>query len=716
MRSIKKPRGHRISSSANTKRHFDYNNCIYAKDHYGKYLIVKNTKVDTSKHNRIYISRVEQIEFIKHADNVYPEEIRQGADKRFKNPTQFHILDRFPKYQELIWNLLFKLEEKSTRPYTTSIIKGLGSILDILINTDKNLTLKDADSFHHTHHASIQESITLKQYGTFDYISAAWKHIIKLRSEQDLPISFNKRETINSSKNQAIPLDIVFQLDYYAQKELDEILSHINQLEEWSKEYDSIDELFSLENLTYSYYKESSKQGNWSTLNKIAIELYNIDLLCYTQTKLDKLGTRCYSYKDEEQRQQHKKLLYIAKDGMDININNKKMIIFWLKRISEDFPLLTKYKAPFKNIWKSPLKVTAQVRCKKIGIDLSDLINMITPQPKHLYPLFLILLIRTGVNQEVIRTWSVTKMGNGQYELGEKWGQGIMIAGNKYRGNTKQVSIISKKSVEEKYLKAFLNWLYPIYDISSSSNFFQYVSLEGKIAVFSKKVLKNLLSNKYSFFHKYQIYDDGKRIYSIDHRYLRASKNYSRYLEGYGKWVREKELGHQGESTESKHYRKSNEWRIGSRHQIASSQNQLISFIKGENNNERLSKAFQTPFCECSDPQNPTYKNAKKIEDDDVCTSWRKCLTECNNQKSVIPSVHGPLITAWRDLMEEKKGDFWLTEDWEKEFLLDIDTANSILDQFTEDEKALCSQQATKYTQFINSLLLKAIQNETKRV
>jgi len=715
MRPIKMPRGHRKSSSVITKRHFDYNNSIYAEEHYGKYLIVKNTNVDEAKHNRIYISRAEQIEFIKHSNNVYPEDIKKGADKRYKKPTQFHLLDRFPKYQVFIWSLLVNLDTQSTRPYTTSIIKGLGSILDILINANKNLTLKDADSFNHTHHASIQESINLKQYGIFDYISAAWKYIIKSRSEQDLPISFNKPDTKTNPDNQAIPLDIVFQLDYYAQKELDEIVSHINQLEEWTKEYDGIDELFSLENLTYSYYKESSKQGNWSTLNKIAIELYNIDLQCYTQTKLDKQGKRYYSYKDEEQRQQHKKLLNIAKNGIDININNKKMLVFWLKRISKDFPLLTKYKAPFEKIWTSPLKVTAQVRCKKIGIDLSDLINMVTPQPKHLYPLFLILLIRTGVNQEVIRTWSVAKEGNDQYALGEKWGQGIMIAGNKYRGNTEQVSIISKRSVEEKYLKAFMNWLHPIYKISSSTIFFQYVSLEGKIAIFSKKVLKNHLLSIYSFFNKYKIHDEGKRIYSIDHRYLRASKNYSRYLEGYGKWVRQKELGHQSESTEPKHYRKSNEWKIGSGHQIASSQNQLISFIKGEDNNKRLSKAFQTPFCECSDPKNPKYKNAEKIEDNDVCRSWRKCLTECNNPKSIIPSVHGPLITAWRDLMEEKKDDFWRTEDWEKEFKLDINAANSVLDQFTEEEKALCSQQAQKYTQFINSLLLKAIENKTKR-
>ncbi|MFT7879064.1 MAG: hypothetical protein ABXS91_01610 [Sulfurimonas sp.] len=714
MRSIKKPRGNKKSSSATVKKHFDYNNSIYAEKHYGKYLIVKNTKVDTNKHNRIYISRVEQIEFIKHPDNVYQKDTRQASESKFKKPTQFHLLDSFPEYKQLIWELLSTLNEKSTRPYTTSIIKGLGSILNILIGSNENLVLKDADSFNHAHHVTIQESINNNTTGYFDYISAAWKFIVRSRTYQDLPLSFSKPE-VDQTKY-AIPPDVVYQLDYYAQIELNEIVSNINQLQDYLKEFDSIDELFSLQNLAYThYYAQGNNPAFNYTINRISKELYSIDLKCYRQIKYDKFGKRYFTYKDETQKQQHKKLLAIAKNGMDINISDEEMLILWLCRIAEDFPFLTKYKKPFEKVWATPIKRMAEARCKALGIMFSDFKNRITPSAKHLYPLFLLLSVRAGPNQEVIKSWTVNKTEDGKYKLGEKWGNGLMITGNKYRGNTEQVAIISQRSPEEKYIKAYLDWLSPVYDVSNSSIFLQYASEEGKVAIFTRRVIQSYLKQPHSFYNKYEIYDNEERIYSIDHRYLRASKNYSRYLEGYGKWVRQKELGHQSESTEPKHYRKSYEWKIGSGHQIASSQNQLISFIKGENNNQRLIKAFQTPFCECSDPKNPTYKNAKKIGDDDVCTSWRKCLTECNNPKSIIPSVHGPLITAWRDLMEEKENDFWRTEDWEKEFRLDIDAANSVLDQFTEEEKTLCSQQAPRYTQFINSLLLKAIENRTKR-
>ena len=73
------------------------------------------------------------------------------------------------------------------------------------------------------------------------------------------------------------------------------------------------------------------------------------------------------------------------------------------------------------------------------------------------------------------------------------------------------------------------------------------------------------------------------------------------------------------------------------------------------------------------------------------------------------------MITAWRDIMQEKQNYFWRIEDWEKEFVLDFKAANSILDQFTEKERIQCSKLAPKYTQFINSLLLKSIENKTKR-
>lgn len=714
MRQIKMPRGHKESSSHIAKRHFDYNNSIYAEEHYGKYLIVKNTRIDTNKHNRIYMSRVDQIAFIKHPDNIYKEDTRQAAEKKFKNPTKFHVLDTFPKYEKFIWNLLSKLDNKSTRPYTTSIVKGLGSILHTLINSDENLMLKDSDSFNHSHHAAIQESVNNGTSGYFDYISATWKFIVKSRTNQDLPLSFSKPES-NETKY-AVPPDVVYQLDYYSQIELEKIIDNITQLNEWLKEYNCIDELFSLKNLAYTHYHAGGNQPAFNfTLNRIAKELHGVDLKCYRQIKYDQSGKKYFAYITKEQEKEHKKLLTIAKGGMNLNICNEKMLIFWLKRISYNFPFLTEYNKPFNKVWTSPLNVTAAARCKALGIKLSDLKNKIAPSPKHLYPLFLMLLIRAGTNQEVIRSWTVKQTKNGKYELGEKWGNGLMITGDKFRGHTEQVAIISKRSPEEKYIKAYLDWLQPLYDVSNSSIFLQYSSEEGKVATFTKSTIQSYLKQNHSFYRQYEIYDDEERIYSIDHRYLRASKNYSRYLEGYGKWVRQTELGHQGESTEPKHYRKSNEWKIGSGHQIASSQNEIISFVKGESDNKRLSKAFQTPFCECSDPKNPTYKNAEKVGDDDVCTSWRKCLTECNNPKSIIPTVHGPLITAWRDLMEEKENDFWRTEDWEKEFRLDIDAANSVLDQFTEEEKALCSKQAPRYTQFINSILVKAIENKTKR-
>jgi len=513
MRQIKIPRGHRKSSLEATKKHFDYDNSIYAEEHYGKYLIVKNTNVNTTKHNRIYISRIEQIEFIKHPDNVYQKDIRQGAENKYKKPTKFHLLDTFPDHRKFIWNLLSKLDNTSTRPYATSIIKGLRSILNILIGSDDRLILKNADSFNHTHHTAIQESINSGTSGYVDHISATWKFIVKSRTKQDLPLSFFKTEIGIEKTNQVLPLDVVYQLDFYAQMELDKIMPQIAQLKKWMKEFDSLGELFNLQNLTYThYYLQGNNPAFNYTIGRTTKELYSIDLKCYRQTKYDKCGKKYYLYKNEEQRQQHEKLLAIAKDGMDLSINNEKMLIFWLKRIAEDFPFLTKYKAPFEKVWISPINVMAQARCKALGIKLADLKSKIAPNAKHLYPLFLIILIRTGANQEVIRSWTVNKTENGEYELGEKWSQGRMIVGNKFRGNTEQVSIISKRSVEEKYLRVYLDWLCPIYNASNSRNFLQYASEGGKVNTLSTSVVQNYLKQDYNLYHKYEIYNDGERI------------------------------------------------------------------------------------------------------------------------------------------------------------------------------------------------------------
>jgi hypothetical protein len=116
-------------------------------------------------------------------------------------------------------------------------------------------------------------------------------------------------------------------------------------------------------------------------------------------------------------------------------------------------------------------------------------------------------------------------------------------------------------------------------------------------------------------------------------------------------------------------------------------------------------KVFNTPMAKCKDPFKPTYKGAKKISSNDVCTNWRKCLTECD-QSDVMAPIHGPVIVAWRDCMDDMLDVYPSIEAWEKEFLLDHMAAEATLGHFSKEILQACEQESPKYIEFVRREIL----------
>lgn len=113
-------------------------------------------------------------------------------------------------------------------------------------------------------------------------------------------------------------------------------------------------------------------------------------------------------------------------------------------------------------------------------------------------------------------------------------------------------------------------------------------------------------------------------------------------------------------------------------------------------------------MADCKNNKSPTFRNAPVLKENEVCSDWCKCLTECN-KSFVITKVHGPVIVSWINYLDKEKEKFIRIEDWNKEYLEDYEAANDVLSRFPEDDIIYCNKEAYKYDNFVKMKFFKTI-------
>jgi hypothetical protein len=674
-------------------RFFDRTYNLFALEHYGHYIM----GIKKERSIRIYLTENKYLEFVEERINrkeyYYPKKI---------NSSKVFIYTKYPQYTDFIKDAINLMVD--TKSYSI-IIRRLNGFI-IFLEQYKKLDLQINSIIE------IDNEIEKIIYKLAEKSDLKKKDKINLRGFfgflEKINLSFNSINYFDNlvyHKTKALHSTIIHQLEYYSILEIKKIIKNVEEYYNWKEEFKNI-KLFSLPNLAKTFYdnielKKLKYQSNVK-INELSNELYSIDLIQWKERRGDK-----YRYTNEEQMLKHLELKQIAEDGININIENEKMFFFWFNEVVPDYPFNNQVQDKYKKVFK--MSFFKDKFYTYLGGNISIFYRRLSPTIHELYPLFLLLLIREGLNSEVLSDWKVTKTKDGSFAVGDKTPFCLSIISNKGRGS-KQIHVsIHNDSEQIHFIDFYLKWLETIYLRSDNNHFFQYFSLVKGPSF--KKWTPNSLTmatalNDKTFYSKYKIYDqDNSRIYSINHQRIRPYNNYADHLKGYSNFERQIRKSHNKIDTQA-HYENSTEWTEQKNHNIAKTQELLVDIFKGkiDRSNHFAVELFQPGlFADCANTKEPTYYGAKDLKDDENCTNWRYCLIECDKAR-VIPEVHGKTIYAWIKFMEEEKERFYHLSDWDKEYALDYEAASVVFNELTEDEKYVAKE---KYTDYLDVVQIK---------
>lgn len=712
--STKLPRGSfEPQSSKRARKHLDIVNPLLAEEHYGQYLIVKNDLSDRFKHSRQYLHHEALLEFLE-ASEVNPSLIE---NQRNNGIASIHLISLFREQQDMIVATLHALvDEGSSRSSVLYLLAGFSHLLIVLKKL--NMPLTSMNEIDGVLLKALMKDAKVNTY--FKYSLRSCSALLRLvrayyGKEFEVP-NLQKYGALNIDEKQELSMEVSWQLDIYACKELNETIRLVQEYKEWMRELEEIQApftqeeldmhggIFTLKNLIFSYFENVELYGRTigglnQSIRLIALSLYGIELKVWKN-----------SHPNKEEKEAIALLKKRGEGGYNITITDERMFAMWHKVIAPDFPfettLLPQYAFLNKSFhnWRSIQGSTNPFTIKQFN-------RRIYPIKETIYPLYLLSLCRSGLNQQPIKDWRVWKDGQGKYHLGEDSGMGRLVDGFKSRGNTVQTTVLDKQ--HSYYVDFFCEYLTPLFERSGDNHFFQYIGNQGlkksqsKITIWDTSSLAYMLNGNPKFFHDYHIIDteilpDGtyqqKRIYKFEHEQIRKIRNLSEYIQGKANWERQYALGHKNVETGIS-YEQTVGFKDEKQHRIAMSLNKLLDFIRGkvsEHENPKF-KVFKGPLSDCKNPFEPDYLGSKPLRDGDVCTNWRKCLSGCS-QCQPVKSVHGPNIMAWRIVMEELRSIYTNPEEWERMFLLDDQVAEATLEacHFTEEEKAECHQKANE--------------------
>ncbi|PRM87552.1 hypothetical protein [Aliarcobacter cryaerophilus] len=681
--------------------HFDKLNPEFAKEHYGSYVLFKDDENSRKLHTRIYLKYSLGKKFRKTLLDSRNVVNRISGYSNYRK-SEICLLDDYPEFEFFIKDSIFKIiPENLNRLGIVNYLNGLGVFLKIMRIMKYSLdNLSDIKMEHQSvswNNINKLNASKKEQRNLYSFFNLVYKY-------SDDFILQRKNTSKTTSRILGLPSTTLFQIDYYCRQEIETYITKFIETKKWQEEYKSMGELFSLANLTYTFYKgyEDNKIDQREIFLELALKLYNTKLNCWKKrSRINKRNH--YEYENEIQKEEHNRLLKIAESGSNILITNEKMCFFWILETIPNllYPTQKDYKYGELINWD---KLYFIGRRSNININLDEVRKRLYPSVHMIYPLYLFILIREGLNDETLKSWVISESDKGEYKIGEDLGIVTIIQGIKNRSKDIQWTPIKRNSETKKYIDFYLDWLTRIYNESGLKYFFQY-GVPGGQNIYEyvrAGVWKTARKSKDWFFKKNEIFmPNGTKVYYIDHRQPRVNIQFNDYLNGLDEWERQFKKNHNSINTQT-HYDNMDERKVIQRYKLGKVFNLAESIFRGtitsvENNK---AKVFNGLFADCCDPKNPTYPGASKIYNNEVCSNWFMCLVYCD--KSIVDfKIHGPSIMAYLEYMNEEK-IYMSDENWEKEYGLHYDVAIEILEQkMTEDDRLYCTEHMHRYKSLV---------------
>ncbi|MCG3714320.1 hypothetical protein L5F64_01905 [Aliarcobacter butzleri] len=683
------------------KPHFDKLNPEFANEHYGSYILFKNDENSRELHNRIYLKYSLGKKFREVLLNSKDVVNRITGYSNYKK-SKICVLDDYSEFEFFIKDCIFKIfPENLSRLGIINYLNGLAVFLQIMRIMKYSLgKFSDLNIEHQSiawNNINKLNVSTAEEKNLYSFFNLVFKH-------SDNFILQRKNFSKNTSAILGLPSTTLFQIDYYCRKEIETYITKFIETKKWKEEYESIGELFSLANLSFTFYEgyENNIVDQREVFLKLALKLHNTKLNCWKKRNRTN-GKNNYIYENEIQKEEHQRLLKIAESGSNILITNEKMIFFWMLETIPNLLCPTQKDYKYEDIvnWE---KLYFIGRRSNININLDEVRKRLYPSVTMIYPLYLFILVREGLNDETLKSWTISKSDKGEYRIGEDLGIVSIIQGIKSRSKDIQWTPIKRNSKTKKYIDFYLEWLTLIYNQSGLNYFFQY-GVPGGQNIYEyvrSKVWKTARKSRDWFFKKHEILmPDRTRIDYIDHRQPRVNIQFNDYLNGLDEWERQFKKSHNSINTQM-HYDNMDERKVIQRYKLGKVFNLAENIFRGTISSSENSKikVFDGLFADCSDPKNPTYPGSQKIGNDEVCSNWFMCLVYCN--KSIVDfKIHGPSIMAYLEYMNEEK-IYMSYEDWEKEYGLQHEVAIEILEQkMTEEDRLYCKKHMHIYKSLV---------------
>lgn len=692
-----------INEIKDNRVHFDRIDNTLAEKHYGYYLICSVSKSSQVKNSRTYIS-------FKHKKEYYRYKAKQDNSiyKRTPVKNKTLILNNNKDYELLISDVIKRIfiEVKKLR-LTESILEGLNYTISVFrshkikVNTLDEITIKYFRLVENSVVSTDNMVIKISASRFFNEVTkvnpSLGKQFFNFQIDNTKPYS-NKRQ------NAALPSTVLYQLSFFAEKYFQEIMKKVKDFKEYSKM-----SFFSLENMLTTLMTEDRKGKSLFVrilLVKLKQEL-NIDasVLLYSENQILNMNKKD-SVKAMNKRSELKKMSY---SGVDILKKELNYSLTWFSELFPNYPYDKKVLSRYIGCTPSDIKTIKRTFVEYFDFPMKKLEEILFPSNHHIYSLYLCLLIELGVNQESLEFLEVIKDEDNKYKIkGDDVGLMVLIDVPKHRSNSNITIPIKNNSKLKKMIDFYVEWNTPLYNFSKSNQLLQYVGNGTKVLHQPVGVEKNFLTSykltSNNFFTRYEIIDtNNSRLDFIEHRAIRKSHLLQDFYKGKTEFERQMRKNHKSNETTKIYYENQNfEWMGVKKHKIAIAQNLVVGIFKGEVAREehKTAKLILGPLADCKDNKKPSFHNAPSLKEEEYCTDWCKCLTQCDKSR-VVPKIHGPVIYAWIDYMDKEKDKFFRIQDWEKEYLIDYQSACDTINYFENDEKDFCKNEFKKYSNFI---------------
>jgi len=680
---------------------YDTSNPSLAKKHYMTYVMRPSNSEYNDEYGRYYLSKSNKDEFFQ----------TQNDTNHYSTTQKRYILDEHPSYKFLIedcLSMLFGTQMPGNKGSWAGkdILQGLGCFLDYLASDYANEEIK-----------GIQDIDEQTQYNFYDYADMKPLGQIELMYSARF-LSFVSKVTGNfksqyraqqyTEGTPAYSTPIIYKLDYYARESIKDSIALYNTYFEALEEAKEFGELFTLENLLKTRYSEANKtRGQFTaSLDGLIKRKYDINAKVW----VDKRNGGFY-YRPKRMQQQHMDLIKISEKGVDITPNTLPLKLWWFLKLYPDWPhnqMNPEYDGLFNKLHHK--------FAQSIELTLSELNICFKPSANVIYPLLLLLQIRTGKNTQPLTDLMIERSCDGKYSLGLRLQDGgRKIFSVKSRTNSEDYIFLHTDSEIDYYIETFLEWFGPaIYEHSSHRNFFQGFSMRTQEGIFFTGSRR--ANGSQNFLEKYEIFDHQtkERLTSINHMRLRPSFVGAAYLMGLKEYESQHLLRHKQDSTQHLHYSNHTESKEQKLRRLALAQRKIIELFKGQiiKIGEKDLQLGKGVLSDCADAKNPTHEQKPEIKDDEACSDWTMCLL-CEKSR-VIKELHGSVIIAMKLHLNELQENM-PTREWEKEYREIYDSILSVLEFFADKEKESFAKDAHRHRALCEAALFMRRKRKTPK-